>query len=199
MALALLFPLLLFSFVASITPGPNNIMIMSSGLHFGIKKSLPHYLGICIGFPTMVLLAGMGVGILFTTFPFLHQWIKMIGAIYMLYLAWQIAVSHVKMHKHTRTKPLTFLQAFLFQWVNPKAWVMGMGAVTAYTVPGVNIFYQILLICCIFLLTAIPSIGVWLFFGSVLKRFLKSDTHRNYFNYTMSLLLVLSIALIFIE
>lgn len=199
MALTLLLPLLLFSFVASITPGPNNIMMMSSGLHFGIKKSLPHYVGICLGFPTMVLLSGMGVGILFTTYPFLQQWIKIIGAIYMLYLAGQIAMSHVKMQQQTRSKPLTFWQAVLFQWVNPKAWVMGMGAVTAYTVPSLNIFYQIFLISLIFLLMAIPSIGVWLFFGAILKRFLKSDTHRKYFNYTMSILLVISIALIFIE
>jgi threonine/homoserine/homoserine lactone efflux protein len=191
--------LFLFSFVSCFTPGPNNIMIMSSGLNFGIKRSFPHYLGICLGFPAMILLAGMGITILFVRFPLFHQIIKIVGAIYMLYLAWQIAISHFKVNKLTRPNPLTFIQAFLFQWVNPKAWVMGMGAIAAYTTPEANLFYQVLLICITFMIVGIPSAGIWLFFGSVLKHFLTNDTHRKYFNYAMSLLLVISIALIFIE
>jgi threonine/homoserine/homoserine lactone efflux protein len=117
----------------------------------------------------------------------------------MLYLAWQIAISHVKMNKYMRPQPLSFMRAFLFQWVNPKAWVMGMGAISAYTVPGTTIFSQILFICFTFLIIGIPCIGVWLFFGTLLKHLLKNDIHRKYFNYTMSLLLVISIILIFLE
>jgi threonine/homoserine/homoserine lactone efflux protein len=174
-------------------------MIMSSSLNFGVKKSLPHFLGICIGFPTMVLLAGMGVGALFITFPLLQHGVKIIGATYMLYLAWQIAISHIKENQYARRQPLTFLQACLFQWVNPKAWVMGMGAIAAYTVPGATIFYQILFICLIFLIIGAPCISVWLFFGAALRPLLQNKEHKKYFNYTMSLLLVISIALVFIK
>jgi threonine/homoserine/homoserine lactone efflux protein len=195
----LLFALLLFSFVGSITPGPNNIMIMSSGLNFGIRKSFPHYLGICVGFPIMILFSGMGLGELFIRFPHLQKVLKVIGAIYMLYLAWQIAISHIKENKFTRPHPLTFFQAVLFQWINPKAWVMGMGAIAAYTLPTANIFYQVMMICLIFMIIGIPSVGVWLFFGSLLKDILKDEKCKRYFNYTMSILLVVSIALIFID
>ncbi len=195
----LLFALILFSFVGSITPGPNNILIMSSGLIFGIRKSLPHYLGICVGFPTMLLLAGIGVGELFIRFVLLHKIIKIVGAVYMVYLAWQIARSHMKVNEITRVQPFTFLQAFLFQWVNPKAWVMGMSAIAAYTIPDTSVVYQICVICLIFTIVGIPSVGVWLFFGAFLRNFLKDTTHRKYFNYTMSILLLISVALIFLE
>jgi threonine/homoserine/homoserine lactone efflux protein len=172
-------------------------MIMSSALNFGVQRSLPHYLGICVGFPTMIFLTGLGLGTLFVQFPLLHKIMKIAGAIYMLYLAWKIAISHLKVNELKPIRPLTFLQAFLFQWVNPKAWVMSMGAVAAYSLPGWPVLYQVLLICMVFIITGIPSVGVWLCFGSLLRRFLTRDDYRCYFNYTMSFLLVVSIALIF--
>jgi len=196
----LLLALPLFSFVGSITPGPNNIMIMSSGLNFGINKSLPHAFGIFLGFLVMFLLTGIGLGKLFIQFPEFHQSLKIIGAIYMLYLAYKIARSHVNVDNVAPIKPLTFLQAFLFQWVNPKAWVIRMSAIAAYTVPDANIFYQVSLICLVFMIAGIlPSVIVWLFFGASLKKILKTPTHRKYFNYTMSALLIVSIALIFLK
>lgn len=196
----LLLALPLFSFVGSITPGPNNIMIMSSGLNFGIKKSLPHALGIFLGFLVIFLLTGFGLGKLFIQFPEFHQSIKIIGGLYMLYLAYKIARSHVNVDNLVPLKPLTFLQAFLFQWVNPKAWVIRMSAIAAYTVPDANIFYQVSLICLVFMIAGIlPSVIVWLFFGASLKKILKTPTHRKYFNYTMSALLIVSIALIFLK
>jgi threonine/homoserine/homoserine lactone efflux protein len=195
----LLLALPLFSFVGSITPGPNNIMIMSSGLNFGIKKSLPHALGICLGFPVMFIVTGLCLNELFVQFPAAHHSVKIIGATYMLYLAYKIARSSVEVDNVTSLKPLTFLSAFLFQWINPKAWVIRMSAIAAYTIPDANIVYQVSLICLIFMMTGIiPSVGVWLFFGAFLKKILKTPAHRKYFNYTMSTLLVISIILIFI-
>ena len=119
-------------------------MLMSSGANFGIKPSLPHFLGICIGFPVMVLALGLGLGSLFEALPIVHQIIKVVGAAYMLFLAWKISQSKAKKKKGHEPKPLTFLQACLFQWTNPKALVMAIGAIATYTTLNGNINLQVL-------------------------------------------------------
>lgn len=196
---SLFFSILLFSVSTTVTPGPNNIMVMTSSINFGIRRTLPHFLGICFGFPTMVFAVALGLGSVFSHFPLLHQIIKIIGAIYLLYLAWKIATSHSKIKNDKVPKPLSFLQAALFQWVNPKAWVMAIGAVAAYTTPQGNIYQQIIIISATFFLVSFPCVGVWMFFGSGLKYFLKNDRHQRLFNYTMGFLLALSVLLIFFE
>jgi threonine/homoserine/homoserine lactone efflux protein len=193
------FPIFLFCISSMVTPGPNNIMIMSSGLNFGIKHSLPHYLGICFGFPMMVLTVGLGMGAIFMQFPMIQGGIKIIGAVYMLFLSWQIARAHVRVNKYNTKNPITFFKAVLFQWINPKAWVMAIGAVATYTNQGENFFLQLFMICLLFLIIGFPSIGAWLFCGTVLKRFLKSDKHQRYFNYSLGALLAISVILIFID
>jgi len=165
-----LFPLFLFCFSTSITPGPNNIMIMTSGLNFGIRRSLPHYLGICIGFPLMVLAVGMGFGSLFVKFPALHEIIKIIGAVYLLYLAWKIARSHSSMKSDTSKKPFSFLQAAFFQWVNPKAWIMAIGAVSAYTSNSSHMLSQVFIVTLIFLLVVLICVGCWFFLRHGIKK-----------------------------
>lgn len=185
--------LLLFAFSAAITPGPNNVMLMSSGLNYGVRKSLPHLLGICLGFPVMVLLIGVGLGSIFERFPITHSIIQIFGILYLLYLAWIIATT--KPHDiHTeKSKPFSFWQAALFQWINPKAWIMATGAIATYTTLNANIYQQIGIIALIFLITAFPSAATWLFFGANLKRFLQSPKHQKTFNIAMALLLVGSI------
>ena len=114
--------LVLFAFVAGFTPGPNNIMIMVSGLNYGIRPSMPHFFGICFGFPVMFLVLGFGLGYVFDLYPVLHNLIKVVGVVYILYLSWLIAVTKDSDLNGQDARPLTFFQGALFQWVNPKAW-----------------------------------------------------------------------------
>ena len=191
--------LFLFALTATITPGPNNIMIMTSGLNFGIRNSLPHFMGICLGFPTMVALVGFGFSVIFERYPAFHEIIKVLGVLYLLYLSWRIATSPVRSLEGKKSKPLSFIQAVVFQWVNPKAWVMATGAISAYTSLGSDIFWQVIYISLIFLFVAFPCVGCWLFFGVGLRRYLRDPLHQKLFNVTMAILLVLSITPIISE
>ena len=183
-----------FAIAAAFTPGPNNIMIMASGLNFGWRASLPHLFGICLGFPSMFLAVGFGLGYAFEASPLLHKTIQIIGIVYLLYLAWLIATSvPADLDGERKAKPLTFFQAALFQWVNPKAWIMGTSAIAAYTTIGANLNQQILLIGAVFLTMAFPSAATWMLFGSTLKRFLGDPRKQMFFNIAMGVILALSI------
>ena len=184
--------LLLFSLSAAFTPGPNNIMIMSSGLNFGIRCSIPHLLGICLGFPAMLLVVGLSAGYLFEAFPHLHLTIKVIGLTYLCYLAWRIATTAPDELKGGRSQPLSFFEAALFQWVNPKAWIMGTSAFASYTTVGADLGVQITVIVLIFFLTTWPAVGTWLFFGASLQRLLHEPIHQRIFNVVMAMLLLAS-------
>lgn len=183
----------LFAISSSVTPGPNNIMVMTSGVNFGIKKSLPLLTGICLGFSVMLLLVGFGFGQLFELFPSLHFIIKCIGTLYLLYLAWAIAKSAGEINSESQTKPLSFLNGALFQWVNAKAWVVATGALAAFTVAGDNFYSQNITIALTFFVVSFPCVGIWLAFGSMLKQALKNDRKRKWFNYVMASLLVFSV------
>lgn len=194
-----LLSLLLFSVIAAFTPGPNNIMIMSSGLNHGVRASLPHLFGICFGFPSMILAVGFGLGFLFERFPLLHEAVQVIGILYLFYLAWLIANSAPSELQGEKSPPLSFIQAALFQWINPKAWIMGTSALAAYTTVGANMTVQILTVVGVFTFMAFPSAGVWLVFGSSLRRLLADPVHQRCFNVFMALLLVGSIVPVVIE
>lgn len=184
---------LFFAFSTTITPGPNNVMIMSSGVNYGVRASIPHFLGICLGFPVMVLLVGFGFGVIFEKFPNLHQLIKVAGVVYLLWLAWHIASAEPKAIQKGEKKPFTFWQAALFQWVNAKAWMMASGAVAAYTTVQGNPVVEVVAITLAFLLMAFPCVGVWLLFGSLLRKVLSNSIFQRVFNITMGLILVASI------
>lgn len=190
---ALTLNLIVFTIVSAFTPGPNNIMIMASGLNHGIKASMPHFFGICFGFPGMLLAAGFGLGYLFERYLWLHSAVQLAGIVYLLYLAYVIASSVPNSLEAERAKPLTFFQAALFQWINPKAWIMGTGAISAYTTVGGDISLQILVIIGVFFVMTFPSAGVWLVFGMSLRRLLTDPKHQRAFNIVMALLLVASI------
>ncbi|MCL1042395.1 LysE family translocator [Shewanella marisflavi] len=189
----LVFAIALFAFSSGITPGPNNIMLMTSGVNFGIKPSLPHLAGICIGFPCMVLAIGLGLSAVFQAYPLLHLIIKYIGIAYLLYLSWLIANSSSKMEGKQTAKPLSFLQAAAFQWVNPKGWIMAVGAIATFTVIDQPLTRQVLTIASVFFSVALPCALVWLGFGVALKRLLKNQRQQKGFNIAMALLLVASI------
>lgn len=195
----LLLAVLFFAFSTTITPGPNNVMIMSSGVNYGVKASVPHWLGICLGFPFMVLLVGFGFGVVFDRYPHLHQLIKILGTLYLLWLAWRIASAEPKAIEQGKSKPFSFFQAVLFQWVNGKAWVMATGAIAAFTsVTGVY-WQQVSIITLAFLLVAFPCVGVWLLFGASLRTILTKPLFQRIFNIAMAIILLLSVVPVIAE
>jgi|TARA_B100001059_G_scaffold235274_1_gene280370 threonine/homoserine/homoserine lactone efflux protein len=189
--------IILFAIATCVTPGPNNAMIMTSGLNYGIQRSLPHYLGIILGFPAMVIAVGLGLTSLFEKYAVLHLLLKAAGASYLTFLAWKIASAPVSDLSVTEGKPFTFLQAAAFQWVNPKAWVLAVGATATYTVAGSDYGLQVLVIAIIFLIFGAPCIMLWLWFGASLKRLLQKPESVKYFNYAMATLLMLSLLPVF--
>jgi len=183
----------IFGVSTGITPGPNNIMLMTSGMNFGIKRSIPHVLGICVGFPVMIILIGLGFSIVFEKFPILHEVIKIFGLVYLLYLSWLIASASPDKLESKESKPFTFLQAALFQWVNPKAWVVATSSISAYTTLEGNIYSQVLIIAIAFFFAAIIATSTWLVFGKGIKQILQSAKQQRIFNISMAALLVASV------
>ncbi len=167
-------------------------MIMASGLNHGIKASLPHLLGISFGVPTMFLAVGSFLAVLFHKYLWLHAAIQVVGLLYLVYLAWLIATSvPASLEKGAERKPpLTFVQAALFQWINPKTWMMGTGAIAAFSTVGADVNSQMRVMALVFFLMAFPSAGSWLVFGSWLQRVFKEPKHLIAFNRVMALLLV---------
>jgi threonine/homoserine/homoserine lactone efflux protein len=184
---------LVFGVIAAVTPGPNNVMLTTTGLNFGVRRGLPHLAGICIGFPVMLGLIGLGFGSLFELYPLLHEIIKVVGFVYLLYLSWKIATASGGPDRVEQQKPIGFWQAAAFQWVNAKAWIMGSSALAAYTSLDGNFFLQVAIICVSFAFITLPCAGLWLVFGAALQRFLRDPKHLRRFNIAMALLLVASI------
>ncbi|MCC5971089.1 MAG: LysE family translocator [Pararhodobacter sp.] len=186
-----LFALAAFAFVSSITPGPNNLMLLASGVNFGFRRTVPHMLGIGIGFTLMVLLVGLGLAGVFTAWPPARHILKILATGYMLWLAWKIAHAAAPEGAETGARPLTFLQAAAFQWVNPKAWTMALGAVALYA-PGQEIA-AVLWVAGVFGLINLPCVSSWTVLGLALKRALQNPARLRVFNYAMALLLVASL------
>lgn len=185
----LLLALVAFAFVTSITPGPNNLMLMASGAAFGFRRTIPHMLGVGIGFVVMAILVGLGLAGAIEAAPGIKLALKAAGVAYMLWFAWKILHAAAPGEGGDgAVRPMTFLQAAAFQWVNPKAWAMALTAVTAYapdaTLPAV------VLVAVIFGLVNIPSVGSWTVLGQEMRRWLTSDRRRRVFNAVMAVLLV---------
>ena len=191
----LLAGLALFSFVSSITPGPNNLMLMASGANFGFRRTLPHMLGVGLGFTAMVTLVGLGLVGLFEAYPLSYDVLKVVSVIYLVYLAWKIATSAAPAGTDNaggvRGKPLTFMQAVLFQWVNPKAWTMALTALTVYA-PSQSL-WSVLLVAAVFGLINLPCVSSWTLLGQQLQRLLTSQRRLVAFNISMAVLLVASL------
>jgi len=192
MSYDLLLALTLFAFVSSITPGPNNLMLMASGANFGFRRTLPHMLGVGIGFTVMIVLVGVGLVQVFDLYPISHQILKVVSVAYLLWLAWKIANAAPPADDvQSEARPITFIQAALFQWVNPKAWTMALTAISAYT-PEQTLFY-VSVVALIFGVVNLPSVSVWTVLGEQMARFLTSATRLRAFNWAMAALLVLSL------
>lgn len=183
--------LALFAFVSSITPGPNNLMLMASGANFGFRRTIPHMLGVALGFVFMVLLVGAGLVQVFDAYPVSYTVLKVGSVIYLLYLAWKIANARPAEAGETSGNPMTFLQAAAFQWVNPKAWAMALTAISAYT-PDQTLT-AILLVGVVFGAVNLPSVSSWTVLGQQMARVLTNPRRLTAFNWTMAVLLVASL------
>ena len=192
MTLETFLSLVVFAFVTSVTPGPNNMMLFASGVNFGFRRTLPHMLGIGGGFFSLLLGVGFGLGALLETMPELYTALKVLGGAYLLYIAFKIGTSRVLPDGKVGARPMTFWQAASFQWVNPKAWVMAVTAMTLFTDPD-RYTLSVMLVGLAFALTNMPSVSTWAGFGTVLRAWLADPVRLKWFNVTMAVLLVASL------
>ncbi|MYZ49827.1 LysE family translocator [Propylenella binzhouense] len=184
--------LLVFAFVASITPGPNNLMLLASGVNFGFRRTLPHMLGIGVGFFVLLLAVGFGLGAILERMPALYTALKFAGGAYLLYIAYRVATSRSIGSTVAAARPMRFLEAAAFQWVNPKAWVIAIGGMAAYTNPE-RYAESVLLVGVAFALVNLPSVSTWAAFGAGLRTWLSNPVRLRWFNAAMGALLALSL------
>ncbi|MFN3509487.1 MAG: LysE family translocator [Allorhizobium sp.] len=187
-----LFALVLFAFATSITPGPNNMMLFASGVNFGFRRTVPHMFGIGAGFFSLLIGVGMGLGALLSAYPPAFIALKVAGGLYLLWIAWKIGLSRSMGEGEAKARPMTFLGAAAFQWVNPKAWVMAVTAMAVYPNPE-HYALTVGIVALVFAAVNVPSVSTWAGFGSALREWLSVPARLKWFNITMALLLVLSL------
>ncbi|WP_439154263.1 LysE family translocator [Yoonia sp.] len=193
MTYEILLALVGFAFASSVTPGPNNLMLLASGANYGLRRTVPHMLGISLGHAFMVVMVGIVLLQIFVTYPVLNIALKVVSAAYMLWLAWKIANAVPPEAKTVTGKPFTFLQAAAFQWVNPKAWFMAITAISAYAPQDRGILVGSLIVAGVFAATNLPSVTVWAWMGVQVRRWLGTAGRLRVFNVTMAVLLVASL------
>ncbi len=183
---------MLFALVTSITPGPNNTMLLASGVNFGFRRTLPHMAGISSGVATMMVAVGFGLGEAFSRVPVLYTVLEIASIAYLLYLAWRIGTSGEVRANHAKARPMTFVEAALFQLVNPKAWMMVLTAATTIQLSESH-GASALGMAIVFLFVGFPCISLWAAFGQGMRGFLSNPRRLRAFNLTMAVLLVLSL------
>jgi threonine/homoserine/homoserine lactone efflux protein len=193
----LLVAFVVFAVAALFTPGPNNIMLMTSGLNFGFVRTLPHALGVALGFGFLVLVIGFGLGAVFSAYPVIYTVLKFAGAAYLLYLAWRIANAG-PVAGGVRGRPMTFLEGAAFQWVNPKGWVIAVGAVAAYAAIA-RFPLNVVMIAGLFTFIGTLSSWTWLLFGTGLRPIVTDPAKVRVFNIVMALALAASLIPVFLE
>jgi threonine/homoserine/homoserine lactone efflux protein len=181
----------LFVTVTSITPGPNNTMLLASGVHFGFRRTMPHMLGISTGVAILSAIVGLGLAQAFQRFAWLYTALEAASVAYLLYLAWKIGTSSSVQMRDTGRRPMSFIEAVAFQWVNPKAWMMVLTAATTIHLHD-SLSTNAFLMSLVFILIGFPCITVWAAFGTSLRRVLSQPRYLRVFNWTMAALLVLS-------
>jgi threonine/homoserine/homoserine lactone efflux protein len=194
----LLIPLILFALAGTATPGPNNVMLTASGASFGFRRTVPHMLGITVGFPVMVMAVGLGLGEVFIRYPQLHLALKYAGAAYLLYLAWRIAQAGGPDEGDATAKPLTFLEAAGFQWINPKAWMLAVSSIPAFTTIGGNYYAELAIIGLVYAAICMPSCAAWCMFGVAIRRLVSSPGAARVVNLLLAATVAASVVLLFI-
>ncbi len=194
MTLDLFTALVIFAAIAAYTPGPNNTLLMACGINYGFRAAIPMIGGVGLGFPFLILCVGLGLGKVFETFPIVLTFIKIVGSAYMLWLAWKIATSKPSENDSvTAAKPLNFLQGCAFQWVNPKAWLMGAYSLSAFTLA--NHFYAgLFTVIGVYVFMGLTSAATWAAFGVALKQVMNDPRWFRIINYSLAALLVASLA-----
>lgn len=202
MPLEQLIALMGFVVVMTATPGPNNMMLIASGANFGFRRSIPHILGITGGCQILLLAVALGLGQLLVRFPALELMLKLVCGLALVYLSWllvkpafsvvPVTIADLPPSEPVVTRPLSFWQGAMFQWVNPKAWMMMLTAIATYTQPQ-TIWGNTLIIGLMFVLLGIPIISVWNLFGASLRQFLQNPRNARVFNLLMGALLMTSI------
>ena len=190
-----LLALIVFASVMGFTPGPNNILLTASGVNFGFARTIPHLIGVDVGFVVLLAVFAGGLGLVFAALPALQIALKVAGALYMLWLAWKVASARPASAGAPGAilgRPMTFLQAAAFQWVNPKAVIAVLSGVAVYMRPG-HEWQDFVIVLTVFALVTILSTATWAGFGVALRRFLRDPMHARIFNVIMGLLLVASI------
>ena len=187
----------LFWFVAAYTPGPNNVVASYSGFNFGIKKTIPHILGVTFGFTSLVLLLTIGLINIFKLFPIIQVVIRYLGTIFLIYLAYKIA-SSTAADEIKKENPVKFIETFLFQYLNPKGVMVAIIVVSTYVELGENYVNHAIQVVLLAFLFSSTSITLWSFIGKFLRKFATNEKFIKYFNYAMSMLLLLSILTFYI-
>jgi threonine/homoserine/homoserine lactone efflux protein len=182
-----------FAFATACTPGPNNIMLTASGVNFGFARTVPHMAGVVIGFVVLLGACAGGLGLFFAAFPAAHTALKIVGGAYLLWLAWKVAnAGRPQRTENAEGRPLTFLQAAAFQWVNPKGVLTALSAVTLFIRPQ-SAAADTALMLAMFALSTLVSVVIWTAFGTVVSQALRNERHARIFNIVMALLLVASV------
>jgi threonine/homoserine/homoserine lactone efflux protein len=189
----LLLPLLSFAFVSSITPGPNNLMLSASGVVFGFNRTLPHLLGVAVGFTLLLVVCASGIGALLIGLPAAALVLKVFGTVYLLYLAWSYRNALAPQAKKAAARPLKFTEAIAFQFVNPKAWIMGLTAASVFVPDFEPRYLAVAVMCGVFSIVNLPCIATWAALGATLKRWLTNDSWRRLFSYAIALLTAYSV------
>ena len=187
----------LFWFVTAYTPGPNNVVASYSGFNFGIKKTIPHILGVTFGFTSLVIFLSIGLINVFKLFPIIQVIMKYLGTLFLIYLAYKIAFSTTS-NETQKENPVKFIETFLFQYLNPKGVTVAIIVVSTYVELGVNYISYATQVILLAFLFSITSITLWTFVGKFLRKFATNDKFIKYFNYVMSGLLLLSIITFYI-
>lgn len=191
-------PLVLFSFVAGVTPGPNNLIAAASGSRFGFRRTVPQMLGVAAGFPLLVMAIGLGLGRLFVAVPALHLALKLAGAAYLLYLAWSLlhADAPDAGEGGAESAP-SFFGSAAFQWVNPKAWTVALSVIPTFVDPARDVVPEVLIVALVFSLTALPSLALWAVFGVALSQLLSDEKLRQWVNGLLAASVAASVLLLF--
>jgi len=188
-----LFAFLLFAIATSATPGPNNIMVSAAAANHGFRATIPHILGIAVGSAVMLLVFGSGLAGPLAAAPRLHDLLRWVGVAWMLWLAFKIATAQGALGGGGGRPPLSFVGAALFQWVNPKAWLIALATVATYTTAEGSLYRQVASLALVFFLVSLPCVGAWAALGAGASRFLATPRRLRAFNIVMALLLVASL------
>lgn len=184
--------LFVFALVTSATPGPNTLMLLASGVNFGFRRTIPHMFGVVIGFFLLLLCIGFGLGVALTAYPPLHLALKILGGGYLLYLAWRVATAGSLKGPDEKVSPMNLPAAMLFQWVNPKAWMMAVTAMAIYT-QAEQPYLSVVVVAAVYGAVGVPTVIFWAGFGSMLRGWLDHPARLKGFNRTMGVLLALTV------